>query len=159
MPPDSLTKEARSERMSRIRSVNTKAEIVVRHIVNEMGIRYQLHAKELPGRPDLAFNSKKCVIFVNGCFWHQHNCGHYKMPKSRTEYWLPKLKKNIQRDRQNIAELKNGGWKVLVIWECELREEYKVRRKIQRFLTGNWTSLFFRLKSWFNSILIILEKI
>jgi len=135
MSLDPLSKEERSERMSKIRSHNTKPEISVRRLVYGLGYRYRLHAKELPGHPDLVFRPKRKVIFVHGCYWHQHGCGHYRMPKSRTEYWLPKLAKNIERDKHNINQLERDGWKVLVIWECEIKEVDQLTRKIQEFLS------------------------
>ena len=110
--------------MSRIRSKNTRPEIIVRKFLHSKGFRYRIHVKEIPGKPDLANKAKKIAVFVNGCFWHQHkNCTRASSPKSNQDYWLPKLEKNVARFNDNIAKLKMSGWKVFVIWECELKEE------------------------------------
>ncbi len=133
---DTLTPKERSERMSRIRNADTKPEITIRRLVHGMGYRYRLHAKDLPGHPDMVFRRKKKVIFVHGCFWHQHGCNHYRMPKSRLEFWLPKLKKNAERDLTAQESLLEQGWDTLVIWECQIKiknEEF-LRRRIEEFL-------------------------
>lgn len=131
---DPLTPEQRSERMSQVRNSNTKPEMIVRRMIHGMGYRYGLHSKKLPGHPDLVFASRKKLIFVNGCFWHLHGCNHYRMPKSRKEFWEPKLKKNVERDRAVRQQLKEKGWEVLTIWECELKDLKNVRRCIVNFL-------------------------
>ena len=95
---DPLSPEERSERMSRVRSSDTKPELAVRRVVFRMGYRYRLHVSDLPGKPDIVFRSRKCVIFVHGCFWHQHGCRHYRMPRTKKEFWEPKLAKNKVRD-------------------------------------------------------------
>lgn len=133
---DILSPSARSERMGRIRSKNTQPELILRKILREIGFAgYRLHRVDLPGKPDIAFISKKKAIFVHGCFWHQHGCGKYKMPKSRNNYWLPKLIKNIERDKENIEKLRTAGWSVLTVWECELKDVFEVSNKILRFLS------------------------
>ncbi len=131
---DTLTPKQRSERMSRIRNTDTKPEMVVRCLVHSMGFRYRLHAKELPGRPDLAFRPRKKVIFVHGCFWHQHGCNQYRMPRSRQNFWLPKLEKNKDRDKKTYLQLKTLDWKYLVIWECQLKDIVRLRQRIKKFL-------------------------
>lgn len=131
---DPLSRQQRSERMSRIRGVDTKPEMAVRRFVHGMGFRYRLHAKELPGHPDLVFRPRKKVIFVHGCFWHQHDCDQYRMPKSRKEFWFPKLKKNVERDQYVYVQLKTQGWRYLVIWECQLKELVSLRQPIKEFL-------------------------
>lgn len=131
---DPLSPSERSERMSRIHQGDTKPELIVRKLVHGMGFRYRLHAKDLPGRPDLVFRPRKKVIFVHGCFWHQHGCTQYRMPKSRLEFWLPKLKKNVERDERVSAQLIRDGWRVLVIWECELKNMDRVAKKVKKFL-------------------------
>src|SRR5690349_14096359 len=114
---DNLTKEQRSERMSLVRSKDTKPEIIVRRIIHGMGFRYRLHVRHLPGCPDLVFPSRRKVIFVHGCFWHQHECSMgQRMPKSRLDFWKPKLIGNKKRDAETIAKLKSLGWKVLQVW-------------------------------------------
>jgi DNA mismatch endonuclease (patch repair protein) len=131
---DSLTKEQRSERMSRIRGKDSAAELAVRRLVFSMGYRYRLHGKGLPGKPDLVFPSRHKVIFVHGCFWHQHGCGRYKEPKSNVEFWLPKLQSNLERDQRNTKALADLGWSHLVVWECEIRDEVRLKGLIKTFL-------------------------
>lgn len=109
--------------MSRIRSKNTKPELIVRKALHNSGIRYRLHNKDLPGKPDLSNKSKKFAIFVNGCFWHQHKgCDKNRMPKTRTDWWVEKINSNVKRDELNINKLKLMGFKVFVLWECELKD-------------------------------------
>ncbi|MCY3773350.1 MAG: very short patch repair endonuclease [Gemmatimonadetes bacterium] len=130
----------RSELMGRIRSVNTKPEMRVRRLVHGMGYRYRLHAKDLPGRPDLVFRPRRKVIFVHGCFWHRHRgCSNNRMPKSpeRLFYWRKKLDGNAQRDREHYSALRSMGWQVLVIWECETKEPESVKEKVRAFLKYN----------------------
>lgn len=134
MSLDPLNAKQRSERMSRIRSENTKPEMVVRRLVYHSGFRYRLHVKELPGKPDLVFKSQKKVIFVHGCFWHQHGCNQYRMPRSKLNYWLPKLQRNIERDEENIKLLESKGWAVFIAWECEIEKIDFIKQKIIRFL-------------------------
>ena len=118
---DTMTPEARSQHMALIRSRDTKTEKAVRSLVHGMGYRYRLHAKDLPGRPDLVFRPRRKAVFVHGCFWHLHrNCPKCRQPKSRQDYWKPKLEKNAERDNRVRRELKRNGWHSLVVWECEL---------------------------------------
>jgi len=108
----------------------------VRRLVHRLGFRYRLHVKSLPGKPDLVFGPRKRLIFVHGCFWHQHvMCREGRMPASRPEYWIPKLTRNRDRDKQHIAKLRRLGWKTLTLWECEIDDEAKLERKLLRFLT------------------------
>lgn len=135
MSIDPLNKEQRSERMSRIRSKDTKLEIIIRQFVYHSGFRYRIHIKELPGKPDIVFKSRKKVIFIHGCFWHQHGCKYYVMPKTRLDYWLPKLKNNADRDKANIEMLNNDGWEVLLLWECVIKHDITgTKNKILSFL-------------------------
>ena len=123
--------------MSRIRSKDTRPEMVVRRLIHGMGLRYRLHAKELPGRPDLVFRPRRKAIFVHGCFWHRHEgCSRNRIPKSpeRHEYWRDKLNGNVRRDRLNQAALRDMGWAVLVIWECETKNLDRIAESIRRFL-------------------------
>jgi len=123
---DHLSLEKRSWNMSRIRSKNTKPELIVRKVLHNSGIKYRLHVNDLPGKPDLGNKTKKFAIFVNGCFWHQHEgCKRANIPKSNTEYWISKLKKNVNRLNKNINELNTMGYKTFIIWECELRYNEK----------------------------------
>src|SRR5258708_32237927 len=119
---DRLTPESRSENMRRIKGKNTKPEMAVRRLVCSLGYRYRLHRKDLPGKPDLVFGTKRKVIFVHGCFWHGHErdgCLDGRWPKSNAAYWHPKLARNKERDAERLTALKKMGWRVLTIWECE----------------------------------------
>lgn len=132
---DSLTSEERSEIMARVRSKNSGPEMLVRKIVFAMGYRYRLHARSLPGCPDLVFRSQHKVIFVHGCFWHRHaNCALARMPKSRIDFWTAKLEGNRKRDKRNKRALSREGWKILTIWECELNDAVRLESRIRRFL-------------------------
>lgn len=119
--------------MRRIRSNDTGPELLVRAVVSKLGFRYRLHRKDLPGSPDLVFGPRKKVIFVHGCFWHQHGCKNTRLPKTNSDYWLPKLKRNQERDKKAIATLQTLGWDVLVIWECETKKE-ELGARIAAFL-------------------------
>ena len=122
--------------MSRIRQKDMKPEMLVRRLIFSLGYRYRLHAKDLPGKPDIVFRKSQKVIQVNGCFWHQHpNCKDGHVPKTRQEYWIPKLQRNVKRDTENIKALHALGWKTLVIWECETNEIKQLEQKIIHFLT------------------------
>ena len=132
---DTLTALQRSERMGRIRGKNTKPELLVRRLAHRLGYRYQLHRKDLPGTPDLVFPARRKVIFVHGCFWHQHaNCATWRVPKSKQDFWVPKLNQNVARDLGHQAKLKEIGWDVLVIWECEIKDPGKITQRLREFL-------------------------
>ena len=136
---DSMTPEGRSERMSRVRGKDTKPEMVVRRLVHGLGYRYRLHRKDLPGRPDLVFTTRRKVNFVHGCFWHRHPdpaCKLARLPKSRLDFWLPKLTANAARDVGVEEELRSMGWGILVLWECEIKQTSSLSQKIQAFLTS-----------------------
>ena len=125
---DTLTPEQRSKRMSRVRARDTKPELIVRGLLHSRGYRYRLHDKRLPRKPDLVFAGRRKLIFVHGCFWHRHGeCALARMPKSRIDFWRPKLEANQARDQLNIARLEEMGWRVLVIWECELKPAVRER--------------------------------
>lgn len=119
---DTLTVEQRSALMAKIRGVDTKPELFVRKALYARGYRYRLHAKDLPGRPDLVFRKRRAVVFVHGCFWHRHGCKKTTHPKSRHDYWQEKFASNVARDKRNQEQLAEEGWRVFVIWECELEE-------------------------------------
>lgn len=123
--------------MRRVRSRDTKPELTVRSLVFSMGYRYRLHRRSLPGTPDLVFPSRSKAIFVHGCFWHLHDCGKYRLPHSREDYWLPKLKANKRRDDVSAVALRGMGWDVLTIWECELRDVGLLSQRIRLFLDGD----------------------
>jgi DNA mismatch endonuclease, patch repair protein len=125
----------RSTNMRAIRSKDMRPELAVRSLVHRMGYRYSLHKKDLPGKPDLVFVSRRKIIFVHGCFWHSHGCKYSHVPKSNLAYWLPKLKRNRIRDRKNLQLLSKNGWTVLVIWECETRTEAELALRLKRFLS------------------------
>ena len=134
---DTLTPAERSERMSRVRSKDTKPEIVVRSLVHRMGFRFRLHARDLPGHPDLVLPRHRKIIFVHGCFWHRHgSCKNTRWPKSKVAFWKPKLEKNHERDAATRKALRRLGWDVLVIWECQLKNLEKIAEKINGFLQG-----------------------
>lgn len=131
---DKLSIEERSNLMSRVRSQDSAAEMTVRRTVHRMGFRYGLHARDLPGCPDLVFRSRKKIIFVHGCFWHGHNCrAGRNRPASKRNYWETKLNRNAARDRSTAARLRRAGWKVLSIWECQVRNE-NLARRLKKFL-------------------------
>ena len=140
--PDKISEERRSENMRRIRSKDMKPEMVVRKLSHALGYRHRLHGKKLPGKPDLVYPGRKKVIFVHGCFWHQHgdpDCKISRRPKSNLEYWEPKLDRNVERDIQNQTALREMGWDYLVVWECETREAQRqgteaLESKIAKFL-------------------------
>jgi len=132
---DTLSVSARSERMSRIRSRNSKPELIVRRLVFSMGYRYRLHDRKLPGKPDLVFRSRHKVIFVHGCFWHRHGaCRLARLPKSRLTFWQAKLEGNRVRDAQVLRQLAQMGWNVMIVWECETKKLDTLKEKILEFL-------------------------
>jgi DNA mismatch endonuclease (patch repair protein) len=119
---DSLTPEERSRMMAKIRGANTKPELVVRSYLHRQGLRFRLHGRKLPGRPDIVLPKFNALVFVHGCFWHRHpNCRYAYSPKSRTGFWTQKFVENVARDRQNVDALQAAGWRVFVIWECETK--------------------------------------
>ena len=121
--------------MARVQSKNTRPELLVRKVVSVFGLRYRLHAKNLPGHPNLVFRKQRKAIFVHGCFWHRHsNCALARLPKSRLDFWGPKLEGNKARDQRNRRALAKLGWKVLTVWECQLEQLERVETRIRRFL-------------------------
>lgn len=130
---DKFSKETRSKIMGRIRSTNTNPEEIVRKFLFSKGFRYRKNVKKLPGCPDIVLPKYKTVIFVNGCFWHMHSCKYVSWPSSNTAYWEAKLQQNIERDSKNINLLKSNGWKVIVIWECELKKN-KVNDRLNKMI-------------------------
>lgn len=120
---DVHSKETRSYNMSRIRSKDTKPELVVRKFLHKNGFRYRLHVKELPGKPDIVLPKYKTVIFIHGCFWHGHGgCKYFAIPKSNQTYWIPKIKNNVERNQGAELLLTANGWRVLKVWECSLKK-------------------------------------
>src|SRR5665213_2167333 len=137
-PTYPLSPSQRSERMSRIRSKDTGPELAVRRMVHSMGFRYRLHQSHLSGSPDLVFPARKKIIFVHGCFWHRHSkrCPLTRLPKSRLNFWLPKLEKNRLRDDQNRRRLRATVWRVLTLWECQLCKMDLIRLRVMTFLNS-----------------------
>lgn len=138
---DVLTPQQRSFNMSRIRSRDTKPEIIVRSIVHGLGYRYRLHKKELPGKPDVVLVRHRKIIDVHGCFFHMHNCRYGSVvPATNAEFWRTKRLSNAERDRRNLKALKRDRWSVMVVWECETRNVSKLSKRIERFLRTqtNW---------------------
>lgn len=132
---DTLSPWERSERMALVRGKNTRPELAVRKLVFSLGYRYRLHARDLPGNPDMVFRNRRKVIFIHGCFWHRHAaCALARLPKSRLDFWVPKLEGNKQRDKRNKRVLARDGWKVLTIWECQLSNLGRLEATIRRFL-------------------------
>ena len=134
---DQFNASQRSRIMSKVRGKDTGPELIVRRLTHKLGFRYSLNKKSLPGSPDLVFTSRRKVIFVHGCFWHQHpRCARSKPPSSRTDYWLPKLEANRQRDQRNVRALRKLDWKVLTIWECQLKNRERVCSRLSNFLNA-----------------------
>ena len=131
--PDSVRR-----RMASIRKVDTKPEMIVRRLAHALGFRFRLHRRDLPGTPDLAFPGRRRAIFVHGCFWHQHGCGRGRgLPSVRTEYWGPKLRRNVERDAAAQTALGRLGWQVLVVWECECRDRADLGERLRHFLVDS----------------------
>lgn len=121
--PDVMTPEQRHVCMSHIKSKNTKPEQIVRQVLWHAGFRYRLHVKDLPGKPDIVLPRYKTAIFINGCFWHGHDgCKDYVIPKTNTAFWLEKIRRNKERDIKDNIDLSSAGWRVITIWECELKK-------------------------------------
>ena len=133
---DTLTPEKRSQNMAAIRSSDTKPEEIVRKYLFAHGLRYRKNVKNLPGKPDVVLAKYKTVVFINGCFWHQHpGCKRANIPKTHIDYWIPKLNKNVERDKSNYELLKSQGWNVLVVWECSI-QSVKQREEVLNQLLG-----------------------
>ena len=132
---DVHNKEQRSRNMAAIRDRDTKPEMIVRRLVHRLGYRFRLHRRDLPGRPDLVLPRHRAVIFVHGCFWHQHDCRYGRViPTTRTEFWQKKRAENVARDVRNITALHTGSWRVFVVWECWTRDRSDVESRVQSFL-------------------------
>ena len=136
---DTISEERRSWNMSRIKGKDTKPELVVRSLLHKMGYRFRIHRKDLPGKPDIVLPKYKAIIFVHGCYWHRHkDCKNATTPKSSikgVKFWKDKFDGNVKRDKKHQKQLKEMGWKVQVIWECEVEKELeKVKGKIRKFL-------------------------
>lgn len=133
--PDIYNKQKRSEIMSKVLSQDTKMEILVRKTLFKAGFRFKKNVKTLPGKPDIVLPKYKTIIFIHGCFWHGYKKdGKIELPSSRKEFWEKKINDNVQRDKENIEELQRVGWKVYVLWECELRSREKRQEKIESLI-------------------------
>jgi len=127
--------ELRSRIMRAVKATDTAPEMAVRSLVHRMGFRFRLHRKDLPGKPDLVFPRFRKVIFVHGCFWHGHHCARgARMPKTNAQYWRGKISRNALRDTANAAALRKLGWRVAVIWECELKTPQRIEQRLAKFL-------------------------
>lgn len=135
---DVVNKQTRSRMMSGIKGKNTKPELIIRKALFKKGFRFKLHDKSLPGKPDLVLPKYDAVIFIHGCFWHQHNCHLFKWPSTRPEFWETKIHRNVEVDKRNYKELKKEGWYILTIWECALKG--KTRRSLEEVIdsTIHW---------------------
>lgn len=120
--------------MAAVRSKNTGPELIVRRLAHAMGYRFRLYSKKLPGHPDIVFPRLRKVILVHGCFWHGHGCSKGKLPKSKLDYWAPKIVENKRRDRRNVAALRRAGWSTLVVWQCDTTNDERLARLLSRFL-------------------------
>jgi len=130
---DRLSTARRSWNMSRIRGADTAPELLVRSTLHRLGLRFRLHRRDLPGRPDIVLPKWKTVVFVHGCFWHRHpGCRFAYTPKSRIDFWLKKFQDNVERDRRNITALEQAGWKTIVVWECETADPARMSRRFKR---------------------------
>ena len=135
---DTLTKERRSWNMAQIRGKDTKPERIVRSILHRLGARFRLHRKDLPGNPDIVLPRYELVVLVHGCFWHRHpGCKYAYTPKSRLEFWTRKFEKNVKRDKQVRRELKELGWNIIVVWECETRDLERLADRLAEVLAEN----------------------
>lgn len=146
---DPLTPEQRKLNMSKIRAKDTKPELMIRRALHSMGLRYRLHSAELPGRPDLVFPRYRAVIFVHGCFWHGHDCPMFRLPATRTEFWLKKIEQNRARDLATFGALQRDGWRVLTIWECAVRGParlglHEVAQQSRNFIFGSIPNIDFK---------------
>jgi DNA mismatch endonuclease, patch repair protein len=135
---DIVSTAKRRTMMSQIRSKNTRPEMLVRHTLHKMGFRYRLHVKGLSGKPDLVFPKHNAVIFVNGCFWHGHQCNLFRWPKSRSEFWRNKITGNMQRDTRNHNSLSNDGWRICILWECAVKGSGRQDESELFDLLGAW---------------------
>lgn len=131
---DTRSPAQRSKIMKSVGTRNTGPEIVVRKVLHALGYRFRLYRNDLPARPDIVLPGRRKVVLVHGCFWHGHGCAKGRLPKSRLDYWRPKIAENKKRDRRNVGKLRSLGWKVLVVWQCETKSPEKLRSKLLKFV-------------------------
>jgi DNA mismatch endonuclease, patch repair protein len=132
---DRLTRQRRSWLMSRVKGRDTTPEIAVRSMIHRLGYRFRLHRPDLPGKPDIVFGPRRKIVFIHGCFWHGHRCAKGRLPKSNGGFWRKKIETNRRRDGQHARALARLGWKILVIWQCQLKDPLAVRARIVDFLS------------------------
>ncbi|WP_224080085.1 very short patch repair endonuclease [Cupriavidus laharis] len=130
---DKVSAHQRSSNMAAVRSRDTAPELAVRKLLHSMGLRFRLHRSELPGTPDIVLPRHRAVVLVHGCFWHGHSCPRGRAPTSNTDFWLPKLDRNKARDAEQVNALRALGWRVLIVWECEVRDTRTLRRRLGRW--------------------------
>lgn len=145
---DIFTKEKRSEIMSKISVKETKPEILVRKFLFENGFRYRKNDKRYPGKPDILLPKHKTIIFINGCFWHGHNCPAGKLPETRKGFWEEKINGNIERDRKNKMELEKQGWKIITIWQCGLKNKTVRGKTFNELLNAIHNNAYEALSKW-----------
>lgn len=133
---DTRTPEQRSHIMRSVKSRHTKPELAVRRVVHSLGFRFRLHDKKLAGSPDVVLRRHKAAIFVHGCFWHGHECPKGRLPKTRLDFWVPKIQHNKKRDAESVRQLQSDGWRVLTVWQCETKDAEGLRSRLSRFLNG-----------------------
>ncbi len=131
---DIFSKKKRSQIMSNVKSKNTKPEVIVRKYLHSKGFRYRINVKELPGKPDIVLPKYKTVIFVNGCFWHGHDCPAGKLPETNRKFWEEKINGNKKRDKKNYKKLNESGWKVIIIWECEIKTNQSKKNTLESLI-------------------------
>ena len=130
-----MTSEQRSRTMRAVKSRDTQPEMMVRQLLHRMGYRYRLHRRDLPGKPDIVFGSRRKVIFVHGCFWHGHSCKRgNRLPKTNVEYWRAKIARNVERHFKHLDDLNAAGWQALTLWECELSDVDVIAQRARKFL-------------------------
>ncbi|MGQ0589831.1 MAG: very short patch repair endonuclease [Sphingosinicella sp.] len=131
---DTRSREQRSRIMASVGTKDTGPELAVRKLLHRLGYRYRLHRKDLPGRPDIVFPGRRLALFVHGCFWHGHDCPKGRLPKSRPEYWAPKIARNLERDAENRRDLGALGWRSATLWQCELKDRESLEDKLRELL-------------------------
>jgi len=154
---DKHSQEVRSQNMRAVKSKNTKPELQIRKHLHSLGYRYRLHSKKLPGKPDLVIQKYNTAIFINGCFWHGHDCPAFTWPKTRSDFWKEKISGNIKRDADNINQLSKLGWRVMIIWECALKGKEKldlddIGKNIVTWLASDRQTMIIRGKGKSDSI-------
>jgi DNA mismatch endonuclease (patch repair protein) len=130
---DTRTPEQRSYIMRSVGTRNTGPELLVRKIIHGLGLRFALHKRDLPGRPDIVLPKHRAIVFVHGCFWHGHKCPKGQFPKSRLDFWVPKIEKNRKRDAESVKSLRKAGWRVLTVWQCETKKPGRLKQKLAKF--------------------------